>query len=272
MEPADGLSERANCGGTVRHRAGLPRRRRPVARQPAWALLGGNSEPAAPHLRLCPLVSSGCKSYGALWQRPGEAQIWVYSGQSENWTWGRGRYRDDPQAGGGDDGMAVMVDANQAYDACEPESWPESLADTGIIWLEEPLTGHDRLEDYAALRATSTVPLPLARQRPRSRIPSMVGREAMDIFQPDLCLVGGLESAAAIAADGGGSLASSWRHTASVWASVWHPRSIGQRRLLQCAGARGRRGSRSTPPRTRRGMRFLPMLRGSSQEERHTLA
>src|SRR5919112_1924513 len=71
--------------------------------------------------------------------------------------------------------------------------------DIGIFWLEEPLPP-DRLEDYAALRATSAVPIAAGEtvtSVPHAR--RWLDAKATDIFQPDVCLVGGLESATVIA-------------------------------------------------------------------------
>lgn len=101
--------------------------------------------------------------------------------------------------GAASNGMAVMVDANQAYDAHDAGIVARVMGDTGIIWLEEPLPP-DRLEDYAALRTISAVPIAGGETVTSvSDARRWLDAQATDIFQPDVCLVGGLDSAAAIA-------------------------------------------------------------------------
>jgi D-galactarolactone cycloisomerase len=108
--------------------------------------------------------------------------------------------------GAATNGLVVMLDANQAYDAHDAGIVSGVAGDTGIFWLEEPLPP-DRLEDYAALRTTSAVPIAAGEtvtSVPHAR--RWLDAKATDIFQPDVCLVGGLESAAVIAemAEGAG--------------------------------------------------------------------
>ena len=98
------------------------------------------------------------------------------------------------------DGLSIMVDANQAYDTHAASIIARDAADSGFVWLEEPLSP-DMIADYAALRATSTIAIAGGETVTSvDQVGQWLDGEACDIFQPDPCLVGGLESAADIAA------------------------------------------------------------------------
>src|SRR5215213_3636045 len=166
--------------------------------RPAWALLGGI---ASPPLRIYA---------SALWFRQDANPTAHYGNalreaQDQGFTAVKAKIglgvEDDIETirrlGAATSGMAVMVDANQAYDPYDAEIVSQVAGDNGIIWLEEPLP-HDRLEDYATLRANSTVPIAAgetATSIPQAR--RWLDAKATDIIQPDVCLVGGLESATA---------------------------------------------------------------------------
>ncbi len=193
------LTERTNCGGTVRHCVSLPRRCRPVARQ---ASLGAARRDTNPPLRIYA---------SALWFRQDANPTAHYGNalreaQDKGFTAVKAKIglgiEDDVETirmlGAATNGMAVMVDANQAYDAHDAGIVSGVAGDTGVFWLEEPLPP-DRLEDYATLRTTSVVPIAAGEtvtSVPHAR--QWLDAKATDIFQPDVCLVGGLESAAVI--------------------------------------------------------------------------
>jgi D-galactarolactone cycloisomerase len=169
--------------------------------KPAWALLGGT---ATPPLR--PYAS-------ALWFRRGADPTAHYGNalrqaRDQGFTAAKAKIglgvEDDvatiQRLGAADNGMAVMVDANQAYHARDASLVARAAADAGITWLEEPLPPH-RLEDYAALRAASAVPIAGGETvTSTDHARRWLDAQATDIFQPDPCLVGGLDSAPAITA------------------------------------------------------------------------
>lgn len=101
--------------------------------------------------------------------------------------------------GAASDGMAVMLDANQALRLGDAGIVARGASDAGIVWLEEPLPP-DRLNDYAALRTTSAVRIAGGETATSiSHARRWLDAKAIDILQPDPCLVGGLESVTAIA-------------------------------------------------------------------------
>lgn len=98
------------------------------------------------------------------------------------------------------DGVGLMIDANQAYDlevAWEVES---AAAEAGMLWFEEPLPP-DRLDDYAVLRANARVAIAAGETAASvADAQRWLAAPAVDIIQPDLCLVGGLLAGVEIAA------------------------------------------------------------------------
>jgi len=105
---------------------------------------------------------------------------------------------------GATDSCALMVDAGGS-DAFWSRglSWAvrtaEMLADYGVDWFEEPLVP-DQLEDHAALRARSPVPIAGGEclTRRQTFLPWFTGR-ALDIVQPDVTKVGGISEQIRIA-------------------------------------------------------------------------
>lgn len=96
------------------------------------------------------------------------------------------------------DGMAIMVDANQAYDVPAAEAVCCGIGAQGVTWLEEPLPPR-LLNDYAPLRAQALVPIAGG-----ETIASLwdattwIATAGVDVLQPDLCLAGGIDDATVI--------------------------------------------------------------------------
>lgn len=96
--------------------------------------------------------------------------------------------------------MALMVDANQAYDPAAADAVAALAEEAGFVWLEEPLPA-DRLADYAALRSCSRLAIAGGETvTSLGEARSWLDADAVDVLQPDVCLAGGVEAAAAIAA------------------------------------------------------------------------
>jgi D-galactarolactone cycloisomerase len=93
------------------------------------------------------------------------------------------------EAIGGD--IALMVDANHAYNASEAIRLARVLADYDVYWFEEPVVPED-LDGYVEVRAASDVPIAGGEcEYTRYGFRQLIDRRAVDILQPDLCAAGG---------------------------------------------------------------------------------
>ncbi|MEF8902087.1 MAG: mandelate racemase/muconate lactonizing enzyme family protein [Halovenus sp.] len=96
------------------------------------------------------------------------------------------------EAVGGD--IALMADANHAYDLPAARRVAGGLADVGVEFFEEPLPP-DRIDAYARLNADSTIPVAGGECwafAPEFRRVADAG--AADVLQPDVTSAGGLTS------------------------------------------------------------------------------
>ena len=90
----------------------------------------------------------------------------------------------------GDD-IALMVDANHAYNAAEAIRVARMLSEYGVLWFEEPVVPED-VDGYVEVRAASAVPIAGGEcEYTRFGFRELIGRRAVDILQPDLCAAGG---------------------------------------------------------------------------------
>ena len=95
--------------------------------------------------------------------------------------------------------VALMVDANQAYDAVGAIAYGRRVADLNIGWFEEPVPPED-LDGYAEIRRA--LPIPVAGgecEFTRYGFRELFRRRAVDIAQPDTCAAGGLSECKKIA-------------------------------------------------------------------------
>lgn len=90
----------------------------------------------------------------------------------------------------GDD-VALMVDANHAYNASEAIRLARILAEYDVLWFEEPVVPED-LEGYMEVRAASDVLIAGGEcEYTRYGFRQLIDNRAVDILQPDLCAAGG---------------------------------------------------------------------------------
>jgi D-galactarolactone cycloisomerase len=104
----------------------------------------------------------------------------------------------------GDD-VALIVDANGSYDFPTAVRVATLLSSDGVLFFEEPLAAED-VAGYSALRRK--VPIPVAggeNTATRFGVRDLLAHGAVDILQPDICVVGGLTEARKIHA-----VASTW--------------------------------------------------------------
>lgn len=95
--------------------------------------------------------------------------------------------------------IALMVDANHAYDSVAAIAYGRAVADLDIGWFEEPVPPEDHT-GYAAVRAA--LPMPIAGgecEFTRFGFRDVFTRRLVDIVQPDTCAAGGLTECKKIA-------------------------------------------------------------------------
>lgn len=96
--------------------------------------------------------------------------------------------------------IALMVDANHAYNAAEAIRVARMLADYHVHWFEEPVVPED-LDGYLEVRAASDVPIAGGEcEYTRYGFRQLIDTRAVDILQPDLCAAGGFTEVARIVA------------------------------------------------------------------------
>jgi L-alanine-DL-glutamate epimerase-like enolase superfamily enzyme len=91
--------------------------------------------------------------------------------------------------------VRILCDANERLDLPTALWLGRRLADLDIFWLEEPLLSQD-LEAYRRLRAALPIPLALGEHvYSRREFVPYIAAEAIDVVQPDACMIGGLSEA-----------------------------------------------------------------------------
>jgi D-galactarolactone cycloisomerase len=97
------------------------------------------------------------------------------------------------------DRVALMVDANHAYDAIAAIRLGHMIERHDISWFEEPVPPED-IAGYRAVRAA--IPIPVAGgecEFTRFSFRDLLASRAIDIIQPDTCAAGGLSECKKIA-------------------------------------------------------------------------
>ncbi len=95
--------------------------------------------------------------------------------------------------------VALMIDANHAYDVTAATELGRRLAELDIAWFEEPVPPED-VEGYAELRRRQ--PLPVAGGEcsfTRFDFRRLFTARALDVAQPDTCAAGGISECKKIA-------------------------------------------------------------------------
>jgi D-galactarolactone cycloisomerase len=97
------------------------------------------------------------------------------------------------------DKPALMIDANEAYDAVEAIRLAQRVEDDDIAWFEEPVAPED-LEGYREVKAATTIPIAGGEAEfTRFGFREILTTRAMDIVQPDICAAGGISECKKIA-------------------------------------------------------------------------
>ena len=87
--------------------------------------------------------------------------------------------------------MALMVDANHAYNASEAVHLARAMEPFDIYWFEEPVPPED-IEGYLEVKKNSGIRIAGGEcEYTRYGFREWINRRAVDILQPDLCAAGG---------------------------------------------------------------------------------
>lgn len=160
--------------------------------QPVWRLLGA-------HGRRVPVYGSGgwlSYSINELieevtgYQRRGFAAVKVKVGSGEPEIDVERVTRVREAVG---DTVRIMVDANQGLDFPAALALANRIRPLGIHWFEEPLA-HTDFEGYRALRQQAGMALAMGeREFDLVALRELAGRQALDLWQPDILRLGGVE-------------------------------------------------------------------------------
>lgn len=89
--------------------------------------------------------------------------------------------------------VRIMIDANQGLDLPRALALAEQARAHGIDWFEEPLD-HTDFSGYAQLKAQAGIKLAMGeREFDLVALRELAGRKALDLWQPDILRLGGVE-------------------------------------------------------------------------------
>jgi len=95
--------------------------------------------------------------------------------------------------------IALMIDANHAYNLREAIHLAKAVEPYNIYWFEEPISP-EYYEQYAELRTKTTIPIAGGEcEYLRFGFQTLLQSKSVDIVQPDICATGGLTEAKRIA-------------------------------------------------------------------------
>ena len=90
--------------------------------------------------------------------------------------------------------LKIMMDANQGMDVPSAIKLVKQVEDIGITWFEEPV-GNTDFDGYATIHANTSVSLAMGeREYSTVALRELIGRHALDLWQPDIIRIGGVEA------------------------------------------------------------------------------
>ena len=96
-------------------------------------------------------------------------------------------------------GVALMIDANHAYDAVAAIRLGRQVAPLDIAWFEEPVPPED-IDGYRTVRSALAIPVAGGEcEFTRFGFRPLLAAQALDIAQPDICAAGGFSECRKIA-------------------------------------------------------------------------
>ncbi|MGQ9694421.1 MAG: mandelate racemase/muconate lactonizing enzyme family protein [Thermodesulfobacteriota bacterium] len=98
------------------------------------------------------------------------------------------------------DNISIMADAHGTFSVAEAKRFCKEVSDLHLSWLEEPVTA-DNKEGCAEVRANTEIPIAAGESEfTRFDFRDLAILKAVDIFQPDLAICGGITEGMRIAA------------------------------------------------------------------------
>lgn len=111
---------------------------------------------------------------------------------SANWKSDVERLREVRKAVG--DGVNIMMDANQGMELTEAIQLANAVSNLNIYWFEEPLNRLN-FDGYETLKKQTGISLAMGeREYDCVALTELIKRKAIDIWQPDLLRLGGVEA------------------------------------------------------------------------------
>lgn len=90
--------------------------------------------------------------------------------------------------------IQIMMDANQGMDVTSALQLAREAKNLGIHWFEEPIN-HGNFEGYRLLRQQAGISIAMGeREYSMLTLRELVARNAIDIWQPDILRIGGVEA------------------------------------------------------------------------------
>lgn len=91
-------------------------------------------------------------------------------------------------------GLGIMMDANQGMDVPSAIKLAGQVEHLGINWFEEPVSNTD-FDGYATIHANTSLSLAMGeREYSTVALRELIGRRALDLWQPDIIRLGGVEA------------------------------------------------------------------------------
>jgi len=164
-----------------------------ILQQPVWKILGGSA-------RLVPIYGSGGWSSYTIeelvaevsdYKKRGFTAVKIKVGKPD-WKEDLERLRYVREAVGNN--IAIMMDANQGMKVPEALSLARAARQLDINWFEEPIDHHD-FDGYQLLRNQAGISIAMG-EREYSTLPlrELIRLNAIDIWQPDILRLGGVEA------------------------------------------------------------------------------
>ncbi|MCI8834933.1 MAG: mandelate racemase/muconate lactonizing enzyme family protein [Ruminococcus sp.] len=91
-------------------------------------------------------------------------------------------------------GINIMIDANQGMDVASAIKLISSVEDLGIFWFEEPIK-NTNYDGYKTIHSSTRISLAMG-EREYNTIPlrELIKRDAIDLWQPDIIRIGGVDA------------------------------------------------------------------------------